>query len=105
MPQIAQFARFAAKPGHGDKVFAALEEAAVAAAEEQGTLVYAIHVAPDSPDIVWMYELYASAEAQTAHSSSQTTARLRATVGDLLADPLSVSRGVPIKSFGLPSAK
>lgn len=105
MSQIAQFARFAAKPGYGDKVFAALEEASVAAAEELGTLVYAVHVAPEDPDVVWMYELYASPEAQAAHSGSEATARLRATVGDLLAEPLAVSKGVPAKSFGLPAAR
>ena len=38
MTQIAQFAKFAAKPAHGEKVLAALEEASLAAAEEQGTL-------------------------------------------------------------------
>jgi quinol monooxygenase YgiN len=105
MPQIAQFARFAAKPGQGDKVFAALEDASVAAGQEEGTLVYAVHVAPDDPDAVWMYELYASPEAQAAHSGSEATARLRAAVGDLLAEPLAVSKGVPTKAFGLPSAE
>jgi quinol monooxygenase YgiN len=105
MPQIAQFARFNAKAGQGDKVLAALTDASAAAAGEEGTLVYAIHVAPDDPDAVWMYELYASPEAQAAHSGSEATARLRAAVKDLLAEPLTVSRGVPSRAFGLPSAK
>lgn len=105
MTQIAQFARFAAKPGLGGKVVAALEDASVAAADEEGTLVYAIHVAPDDPDTVWMYELYASPEAQAAHSGSTATAALRAAVADLLNEPLAVSKGVPAKAFGLPSAQ
>jgi quinol monooxygenase YgiN len=105
MSQIAQFARFIAKPGQGDKVFAALADASVAAAGEEGTLVYAIHVAPEDPDAVWMYELYASPEAQAAHSGSEATVRLRAAVKDLLAEPLTVSKGVPSKVFGLPSGK
>ena len=105
MTQIAQFARFVAKDGLGGKVFAALQDASVAAAEEEGTLVYAIHVAPDNPDIVWMYELYANTDAQVAHSGSAASARLRAAVGDLLAEPLTVAKGVPTKAFGLPSAK
>ena len=105
MTQIAQFARFAAKPGQGDKVFAALADASAAAAQEEGTLVYAIHVAPEDPDTVWMYELYTGPEAQAAHSGSAATAQLRAAVADLLAEPLSVSRGVPTKAFGLPAAR
>jgi quinol monooxygenase YgiN len=105
MTQIAQFARFAAKPGLGGKVVAALQDASVAAAAEEGTLVYAIHVAPDDQDTVWMYELYTSLEAQAAHSGSAATARLKAAVADLLAEPLAVSKGVPADAFGLPSAK
>ena len=101
MTQIAQFAKFAAKPGHGEKVLAALEEASLAAAEEQGTLVYAIHVVPGDADTVWMYELYASPEAQAAHSSSEATARLRAAVGDLLDEPITVTKGTLHKASGL----
>jgi len=104
MDQIAQFAKFAARPGHGEKVLAALEDASRAAAEEQGTLVYVIHVAPDNADTIWMYELYASAEAQAAHSGSAATARLRAAVADLLAEPLTVSKGILHKALGLPGS-
>jgi quinol monooxygenase YgiN len=105
MSQLAQFVRFVAKDGLGGKVVAALQDASVAAADEEGTLVYAIHVAPDNPDTVWMYELYASPEAQMAHSGSTATARLKAAVADLLAEPLAVSKGVPAEAFGLPSGK
>ena len=101
MAQVAQFASFIAKPGLGGKVVAALEDASLAAAEEPGTLVYAIHVAPDDADTVWMYELYASAEAQAAHSGSAATTRLRAAVADLLEEPLTVSKGILHKALGL----
>jgi len=49
-----------------------------------------------------MYELYASVEAQVAHSGSEATARLRAAVADLLAEPLTVTRGSTLNSLGLP---
>ena len=49
-----------------------------------------------------MYELYESSEAQQAHSGSEATARLRAAVGDLLKEPLSVQRGTVHEGFGLP---
>jgi quinol monooxygenase YgiN len=90
---IAQYARFAAKEGLGEKVRAALDDAAVAAAQEPGTLLYLIHDVQTEPDTIWMYELYASPEAQTAHSGSDATARLREAVADLLREPLTVSRG------------
>jgi quinol monooxygenase YgiN len=50
-----------------------------------------------------MYELYASPDAQAAHSGSEATARLRAAVADLLSEPLTVTRGSALNSLGLPS--
>jgi quinol monooxygenase YgiN len=93
MAQIAQYARFAARPGLGEEVLALLDDASRAAAEEPGTITYTVHVDPNDGDVVWMYELYSSPEAQAAHSSSEATAKLRAGVAGLLAEPLSVSRG------------
>jgi quinol monooxygenase YgiN len=104
MANIAQYARFAAKDGLAGKVRAALEEAAVTAAAEPGTLLYLIHDSQTEPDTIWMYELYASAEAQAAHSGSEATARLRAAVADLLAEPLTVTRGSTLNSHGLPGS-
>ena len=48
-----------------------------------------------------MYELYASPEAQAAHSSSEATARLRAAMGDLLDEPITVSKGTLHSALGL----
>jgi quinol monooxygenase YgiN len=104
MPYIAQYARFAAKEGLRDKVRAALDAAAEAAAGEPGTVLYLIHDSQSEPDTIWMYELYASPEAQMAHSASEATARLRAAVGDLLREPLVVTRGSTLNSLGLPQA-
>ena len=102
MSYIAQYARFAAKEGLAGKVREALEEAATAAAEEPGTLLYLIHDSQTEPDTLWMYELYASPEAQAAHSGSDATARLRAAVAALLSEPLTVTRGSALNSQGLP---
>ena len=102
MSYIAQYARFAAKEGLAGKVREALEDAAVAAAAEPGTLLYLIHDSQTEPDTIWMYELYASLEAQAAHSGSEATARLRAAVADLLAEPLAVTRGSTLNRLGLP---
>jgi quinol monooxygenase YgiN len=105
MKQLAQFAKFTAKPGHGDQVVAALEDASLAAAKEEGTLVYVIHVAPDNPDSVWVYELYGSTEAQLEHSGSEATARLRAAVANLLDEPITVSKGLVHKALGLSAGR
>jgi quinol monooxygenase YgiN len=102
MTYIAQYARFAAREGLAGKVRAALEEAAAAAVQEPGTLLYLIHDSQSEPDTIWMYELYASPDAQAAHSGSEATARLRAAVADLLAEPLTVTRGSALNSLGLP---
>lgn len=103
MTRIAQFAKFTAKPGRGGVVVAALETALAGARPEVGTEVYAIHVAADDPDVVWMYDLYSDAEAQAAHSSSAATAQLPASLTELLAEPLSVLRGPVHQDFGLPA--
>jgi quinol monooxygenase YgiN len=99
---VAQYAKFAAKPGLGQKVVGLLEDASTTAEAETGTLVYAIHVTVDDPDTIWLYELYDSPESQVAHSSSEATARLRSGVADLLSEPLTVSRGNPRVAYGLP---
>lgn len=101
MTYIAQYARFAAKEGLGSQVREALETAAVAAANESGTLLYLIHDSQAEPDTIWMYELYESPEAQAAHSGSEATVQLRAAVADLLAEPLTVSRGTALNRLGL----
>jgi quinol monooxygenase YgiN len=103
MTRIAQFAKFTARPGDGDGVVAALQTALASARTEPGTHVYAIHRQADDPNVVWMYELYASADAQVAHSGSAATAELRAAVGELLAEPLTVTRGLVEEEFGLPT--
>jgi quinol monooxygenase YgiN len=50
-----------------------------------------------------MYELYSDAEAQAAHSSNAATAQLRASLTELLAEPLSVLCGPVHQDFGLPA--
>jgi quinol monooxygenase YgiN len=105
MAQIAQYARFTARPGLGEQVLALLDEASRAAAEEPGTVTYTLHVDPNEVDVVWMYELYASPEAQTAHSGSEATAKLRAGVAGLLAEPLSVTRGTVYETSPIGSAR
>jgi quinol monooxygenase YgiN len=101
MSMVAQYARFVAKKGMGGAVRDALELAAETAATEVGTVVYIVHVALDDPDTVWMYELYASLEAQQLHSSSEATAQLRATVADLVGEPIVVLKGEPVRVLGL----
>jgi len=102
MNRIAQFAKFTAKAGRGGDVVATMETALAAARPEPGTEVYAIHVAVDQPDVVWMYELYADADALTAHSGSPATAQMRASLAELLAEPTVVLRGNVPRDFGLP---
>jgi quinol monooxygenase YgiN len=104
MPQVAQFARFRGVESNVPELRAALEDAARAAADEPGTLIYAIHQDSTEPNTLWLYELYDSVESQQAHSGSDATAQLRSAVADLLQEPLSVSRGTPVREKGLPSA-
>lgn len=104
MPRVAQFARFRGVEGKAPELRAALENAVSAAAEEPGTLIYAIHQDSEEPNTLWLYELYDSVESQQVHSGSEATAQLRSAVAELLQEPLSVSRGTPVREKGLTSA-
>jgi quinol monooxygenase YgiN len=103
MGKIALFARLVAKPGLGEKVRAALEDSAAAAAKEPGTLVYVAHSDPTDENVVWMYEVFANAEARTAHSGSEATAQFLSALADVLQEPISVQPGEPFITIGVPA--
>jgi autoinducer 2-degrading protein len=100
--RVALFVKCHAKPGRGAEALTLLEEAFRGAANEPGTLCFAIHGASDDPDTFWVYELYDSLEAQTAHRTSDTTIRLTGLIADVLAEPLQVAKAAPLLTAGVP---
>lgn len=97
---VAVFAEAVAKPGRRDDILAAARDAFVAAGEEPGTEVYAIHVCDDEPDVVRFYEVYDDVEARAAHSGSDVVRGLFAALRPLLAAPPRIVVTRPVMAKG-----
>ncbi len=87
-------AYFHPKPGRHDDVIAALRPAIAAVHEEEGCELYAIHDAPDGSIV--MIEKWDSAELLDAHGAGAPVASLTKALDGLLAQPVDVTRLVPI---------
>lgn len=91
---IVVTAVFTPEDGARDQVVAALEPAIAEVHKEPGCLLYAIHDAPNGQIV--MIEKWESAELLDAHGDGDAVRRLNASLEGLLADPVEVTRLVPI---------
>ena len=87
-------AAFTPKDGTYDQVVAALSPAIAEVHEEPGCLLYAIHESPNGQ--IMMIEKWESAELLDAHGAGDAVKRLNASLEGLLAEPVEVTRLVPI---------
>ena len=78
-----------------------MRELVTAAANEPGTLVYAMHEAADDADTVVSYELFADNAALEAHKASPAVAAAMPRLEALLAEG-SFRRLTPTLETGLP---
>jgi quinol monooxygenase YgiN len=85
---------FTPKPGAFDQLSDALSVAIAEVHEESGCLLYAIHRDPD--DRIIMIEKWESVELLDAHGQSAAVAGLNRGIDGLLAEPVVVTRLVPI---------
>jgi quinol monooxygenase YgiN len=90
-----------AHSGRRAEVLDILRELVDAAADEPGTLVYAMHEAADDPDTVVSYELFADEAALEAHKASPAVAGAMPRLESLLAEA-SFRRLTPALETGLP---
>lgn len=77
-----------------DQVVQALRAAIPAVHEEPGCLLYAIHDAPDGSIV--MIEKWTSADLLDQHGSGAAVAALNTALEGLLAEPVEVTRLVPL---------
>lgn len=91
---IVVTAVFTPKDGARDQVVAALEPAIAEVHKEPGCLLYAIHDAPNGQIV--MIEKWETAELLDAHGGGDAVKRLNAALGGLLAEPVEVTRLIPI---------
>ena len=87
-------AAFTPKDGTYDQVVAALSPAIAEVHEEPGCQLYAIHESPNGQ--IMMIEKWESAELLDAHGTGDAVKRLNASLEGLLAEPVEVTRMVPI---------
>ena len=92
MSKPSMFVKLTTKPGQRDQVLAAFDKMVTAVADEPGTEVYSVHVDDADENVVWIFEMYADADALAAHSSSEAMGVLFGDIGPLLGDgPLLVA--------------
>jgi quinol monooxygenase YgiN len=71
MSKVAIWARIPLKPGVRADAVEALQAAIDCAQAEDGTLLYILHESAADPDAIFFYDLYADADALTAHSGGE----------------------------------
>ena len=71
MSKVAVWAKIPAAPGKRDELAAALGAALETAKGEAGTIYYILHNDPNDADALFMYEMYESQDALTAHMGSE----------------------------------
>ena len=69
-PTVAAVAKLTAQPGKRDELVAAFKPLLDAVGEEEGTLLYVLHVSHHDDDTIWFYEQYTDNDALAAHSTS-----------------------------------
>jgi quinol monooxygenase YgiN len=104
VPGIVIFTRLHAAPGHAEQVMAAFEALHERAADEPGTLAFAIHVAADDPNVLLGYEVYADDDALAAHRDSDAVRDAVRTFGELLDGPSEVTYARLVRGKGVPLA-
>ena len=70
MSKVGVWVTLNLKPGTRDEAAAVIQEALDAVKGEDDTLVYILNADPANPDVLYFYEVYASQDAMTAHSSA-----------------------------------
>jgi len=101
MSKIAMIAKLPVQPGKAEEFLAAFATMFPVVAEEEGTLVYALHRDAKDENTFWMYELYADRDALTAHGSSDGMKAATAAFAGLLADGVQLIRLDPIRAEGI----
>jgi quinol monooxygenase YgiN len=92
MEPLIIVAQVMAKPGRRDDVLAVLEKHAPAFHDEPGCELYALH---KSADAIVIIEKWRSADDHRGHVQGAPLQKLRAEMGELLAQPSIITRVTP----------
>jgi quinol monooxygenase YgiN len=101
---IVLIANLRARTGRRADLVAALDAIRVDAADEPGTLVFAVHTARDDADVVVCYEAYRDDEAMATHREGGALGALMEHIGDLTDGPPVVTYVSLVGATGLTGA-
>ena len=88
--ELTVIAELVAAPGRREELIAILAPLFDAAADEPGTLGYAMYLDVQDKDTVWFHERYESKEALLAHGASQVLAQVTEAMTPVLARPADI---------------
>jgi quinol monooxygenase YgiN len=104
VPGIVIFTRLRAAPGRVDALRAAFEPLHMAASGEPDTVVFAVHVAADDPNLLLCYEVYADDAALARHRSSGAVRDAVSSFGELLDGAPEITYARLLRGKGVPFA-
>ena len=85
MPKTALCVEIPVHPEHRDSFEAELKDhAAKTLSGEAGCLQFDAHCSPEAPNLFFIYEVYADADAITAHRANPQLARYREATADMV---------------------
>jgi quinol monooxygenase YgiN len=93
---LAVIAKITALPGRRDELAVLLNEAGDHAEQEAGTISFVTHEDRDSPDNLWVYELYADEQSHKIHMGSDASVARLAIIRTLEASPPEVHFLTPL---------
>jgi quinol monooxygenase YgiN len=104
MAQRSMFVKLVFQPGRRDEAIEVLSTMIPLVAGEPGTLVYSFHTDDADEDVVWVFELYADADALATHGGSDAIKDMFGRIGGLFAEAPTMVMATPTASSkGLPS--
>jgi quinol monooxygenase YgiN len=89
--------RLTAEEGRRPALLDALHRYSDGLDEEPGTELFIVHVDPDDPNIVWLYEIFRDDDAQDEHRATEGFARLMTELPDVLGAPPAILRLDPLR--------
>jgi quinol monooxygenase YgiN len=101
MSKVVILAKLPLRAGTRDEFIAAFSQMFPVVADEPGTLTYTLHIDDKDPDLVWVYEMYDSADALAAHSGSDGMKAGLGAFGGFIAGPAELIRLTPVAGKGL----
>lgn len=100
MDNVAMIVEMRFQHGQGEAWMDRLGSLVALAAEETGTLAYALHVDAKDGDHVWFYELYADADGYRAHARQPELQEALAAMAPSFAAPPVVHKLAPVRAAG-----